>query len=72
MSSSSRSILRAGHYVDVFAGSPEDGAKLAQGNYWINTIIQWIFITVGVATIVEVLYEMWRMVKARGAKALAF
>ena len=64
-------ILRAGHYVDVFAGGPEDGAKLAQVNYWFNTIIQWIFITVGVATIVEVLYEVWRMVKARGARAMA-
>jgi hypothetical protein len=64
-------ILRAGHYLDVFAGGPEDGAKLAQVSYWFNTIIQWVFITVGVATIVEVLYELWRMLKARGARALA-
>jgi hypothetical protein len=64
-------ILRAGHYLDVFAGGPEDGAKLAQANYWFNTIIQWIFITVGVATIVDVLSEVWRMLKARGAKAMA-
>jgi hypothetical protein len=65
-------ILRAGHYIDVFAGGSDEGAKLAQASYWINTIIQWIFITVGVATIVEVLHEMWRMLKARGTKAFAF
>ena len=65
-------ILRAGHYLDVFAGGPEDGAKLVQVNYWFNTIIQWVFITVGAATIFEVLYEVWRMVKARGARVLAF
>ena len=63
-------ILRAGHYLDVF-GAAEHGARLAQVSYWFNLIIQWIFITVGVATIVEVLYEVWRMVKARGTKALA-
>lgn len=65
-------ILRAGHYLDVFAGGPEDGAKLAQVNYWFNLIIQWVFITVGVATIFEVLSETWRMVKARGTRVLAF
>jgi hypothetical protein len=65
-------ILRAGHYVDVFAGGPGDGAKLAQVDYWFNTIIQWIFITVGAASIFEVLSELWRMVKARGTKVLAF
>ncbi len=64
-------ILRAGHYLDVFAGGPEDGAKLAQVNYWFNTIIQWIFITVGAATIFEVLSEVWRMVKARGTRVIA-
>ena len=56
----------------MFAGGPDDGAKLAQAGYWINTIIQWIFITVGVATIFEVLNEMWRMLKARASKVLAF
>jgi hypothetical protein len=40
--------------------------------YWLNTIIFWIFITVGAATIFEVLNELWKMVKARGSKALAF
>lgn len=65
-------ILRAGHYLDVFGGGPEDGAKLAQANYWFNTIIQWIFITVGVATIVDVLSEVWRMLKACGTKAMAW
>lgn len=64
-------ILRAGHYLDVFAGGPADAARLVQVNYWFNTIIQWIFITVGVATIVDVLSEVWRMLKARGAKAMA-
>lgn len=64
-------VLQAGHFVEVFAGGPADAAKLAQANYWVNTIIQWIFITVGVATIGEILYESWRMLKARGTRTLA-
>jgi hypothetical protein len=64
-------ILQAGHFVDVF-GAPDDGAKLVRVGYWLNTIIFWIFITVGAATIFEVLNELWKMVKARGSKALAF
>lgn len=61
-------ILRAGHFVDVIAA----GGQGALANYWLNTIIQWTFIIVGVATIGDVLYEVWRMVKARGTTALAF
>jgi hypothetical protein len=64
-------ILRAGHYLDVF-GTPEQSAKLSQVSYWFNTIVQWVFITVGAASIFEVLNEVWRMVKARGSKTLAF
>jgi hypothetical protein len=64
-------ILQAGHYLDIF-GAPDDAAKLVQVAYWMNTIIFWIFITVGAATIFEVLNELWKMLKARGNQALAF
>ena len=63
-------ILRAGHYVDVF-GAAADAPKLDQLSYWLNTLIQWTFICIGVATIAEVLYESWRVVKARGLKEVA-
>ena len=63
-------ILRAGHYFDIL-GTPEQAAKLSQVSYWFNTITRWVFITVGVATIWDVLYELWKMVKARRTGALA-
>jgi hypothetical protein len=64
-------ILRAGHYVEVL-GSPDQGARLAPASYWINTIINLVFLTVGAATIFEVLNEIWKMTKARGSNAMAF
>jgi hypothetical protein len=64
-------ILRAGHYLDVF-GAPDNGAQLVQVGYWFNVIIFWIFVTVGVGSIFEASNELWKMVKARGSKALAF
>ena len=63
-------ILRAEDYVDVL-GAVSLGARLAQADYWINTIIMWVFITVGVAAGFEVLQELWRMAKSsRGTKPL--
>ncbi len=63
-------ILRAGHYIDVLGGV-EQGSRLAQATYWFNTITQWVFITVGVATIWDVLNELWKMLKARRTGVLA-
>lgn len=63
-------ILRAGHYVDV-SGAAEHANRIAQANYWINMIIRWVFITVGVATIWDVLNELWKMLKSRRTGALA-
>lgn len=63
-------ILQVEHYLDIFGG-PDDAAKLVRVAYWFNTIIFWIFITVGVASIFEVLNELWKMVKARRTGVLA-
>ena len=63
-------ILRAGHYVDV-SGAAEHATGIAQANYWFNVIIRWVFITVGVATIWDVLNELWKMMKSRRTGALA-
>ena len=63
-------ILRAGHYVDV-SGSADQAAGLARADYWLNTIIGVAFLTVGAATIFDVLNEIWKMTKARGNSTVA-
>ena len=63
-------ILQVDHYLDIF-GTPDDAAKLVRVAYWFNIAIFWIFMTVGVATIFEVLNELWKMVKARRTGVLA-
>ena len=63
-------ILRAGHYVDV-SGSADQAAGLARADDWLNTIIGVVFLTVGAATIFEVLNEIWKMTKARGSSTVA-
>jgi len=57
-------VLRAGRYVEV-TGAPADADKVALANHWLNQIIGWTFMIIGVVIILEVCFELWRMVKAR-------
>ena len=57
-------VLRAGRYVEV-TGAPADADKVALADHWLNQIIGWSFMIIGVVIIVEVCFELWRMVKAR-------
>ena len=44
---------------------PADADKVALANYWLNQTIGWTFMIIGLVIIVEVCFELWRMVKAR-------
>jgi hypothetical protein len=57
-------VLRAGRYVEV-TGAPADADKVELANHWLNQIIGWAFMIIGVVIILEVCFELWRMVKAR-------
>jgi len=57
-------VLRAGRYVEV-TGAPADADKVALANHWFNLVIGWAFMAIGVVIILEVSFELWRMVKAR-------
>jgi hypothetical protein len=57
-------VLRAGRYIEV-TGAPADADKVALANHWLNQIIGWTFMIIGVVIIVEMCFELWRMVKAR-------
>ena len=57
-------VLRAGRYVEV-TGAPADADKAARANHWLNQIIGWTFMIIGLMIIVEVCFELWRTVKAR-------
>ena len=57
-------VLRAARYVEV-TGAPADADKVALANHWLNQIIGWVFMAIGVVIILEVCFELWRMVKAR-------
>ena len=57
-------VLRAGRYVEV-SGAPAAADKVALANHWLNQIIEWTFMAIGVVVILEVCFELWRIVKAR-------
>jgi hypothetical protein len=63
-------ILRAGNYVQVEAMA-EYAAKAARAEYFINNSIMVTFAVIGIMTGWDVLYEIWRLVKARPARAYA-
>ena len=64
-------ILRANNYVQVEAAA-EYVAKAARAEYFINNSIMVTFAVIGIITAWDVLYEIWRLVKARPARTLAF
>jgi len=57
-------VLRAGRYVEV-TGASADADKVALANHWFNLVIGWAFMAIGVVIILEVCFELWRIVKAR-------
>jgi hypothetical protein len=63
-------VLRANNYVQVQAPT-EFVDNAARAEYYINNSIMVTFAVIGIITAWHVLYEIWRMVKARPARALA-
>ena len=59
-------VLRAGRYVEV-TGAPADADKVALANHWLNQVIGWTFMAIGAVIIIEVCFELWRVVQARRA-----
>jgi hypothetical protein len=57
-------VLRAGRYVEV-TGPPAAADRVTLANHWLNQIIGWTFMAIGVVVILEVCFELWRIVKAR-------
>jgi hypothetical protein len=46
-------------------GAPADADKVALANHWFNLVIGWAFMAIGAVIILEVCFELWRLVKAR-------
>ena len=63
-------ILRANNYVQVQAAA-EHVANAARAEYYINNSIMVTFAVIGIITAWDVLCEIWRVVKARPARAYA-
>jgi hypothetical protein len=63
-------ILRANNYVQVQT-TAEFIDKAARAEYFINNSIMVTFVIIGALTAWDVLYELWRLVKARPARAYA-
>jgi hypothetical protein len=63
-------MLRANNYVQVQAPAEHIG-RAAQAEYYINNTIMVVFAVIGVIVAWDVLYEIWRLVKSRPARAVA-
>jgi hypothetical protein len=57
-------ILRAGHFVDVVT-APQLADRAAEFERLLNNIVMGTFIVIGVISIYELLYELWKISKAR-------
>jgi hypothetical protein len=53
-------ILRAGHFVDVVA-APQLADRVADVERFLNNIVMGTFIVIGVISIYELLYELWKI-----------
>jgi hypothetical protein len=56
--------LRVDRYFEI-TGAPRYAEQLARANYWVNQIIEWVFMTIGAVIIFELCFETWRIVRAR-------
>jgi hypothetical protein len=62
-------ILRAGHFVDVMA-APQFADRAERFERLLNNIVQGTFIVIGVVTVIELLYELWKVIGTRRSPAL--
>jgi hypothetical protein len=57
-------VLRAGHFVDV-SGAPEFANRLLRAETLLNNIVTGTFIVIGLLSVYELLYEVWKIRKLR-------
>jgi hypothetical protein len=57
-------VLRAGHYVDVVA-TPQYADRAASFERLLNNIVTGTFIVIGILSVYELLYELWKVSKGR-------
>jgi hypothetical protein len=57
-------LLRAGHFIDV-TGAPEHAAQLARADWGFNLAIRVTISIIGIVSLCEILYELWRLSRAR-------
>ena len=62
-------MLRAGRFVDVF-GDAAQAQQVTRANYWINGSLYWTFSVLGAVILFDVLYEIWKVARAREAGTL--
>jgi hypothetical protein len=63
-------MLRANNYVQVQT-TAEHLEKAARAEYFINNTFMVTFTVIAIITAWDVLYEIWRLVKSRPARAYA-
>lgn len=62
-------MLRAGRFVDVF-GDGAHAQQVTRASYWTNASLSWTFTVLGAVILLDVLYEIWKIGRARQAGAL--
>lgn len=62
-------MLRAGRFVDVF-GDGAHAQQVTRASYWINASLSWTFTVLGAVILLDVLYEIWKMARARQSGTL--
>jgi hypothetical protein len=60
-------VLRAGHFIDV-TGAPEHAEQLARADWGFNLAIRVTVSVIGLVSLFEILYELWKLSKTRGSR----
>ena len=62
-------MLRAGRFVDVL-GDGAHAQQVTRASYWINGSLYWTFSVLVAVILFDVLYEVWKVARAREAGTL--
>ena len=62
-------MVRDRRFVDVI-GDGAHAEQVTRANYWINASLSWTFTVLGATVLLDVLYEIWKVSRARQAGTL--